>query len=282
MQDTPITISKILLKTSKISTIEIGSSGEQPVNPLAHCTLKWRYKRLWVSYTQQPQEPYLPSLDNEEWLVDCLKHSPVRVVCIEANLGGARLRLLADACEQAQKHIFLRIPPNRELFSKQQPILWWLQRVIEWNIAALLLLVLSPVILGLILLIRIFSAESVFSEQWRVGQRGKLFRVLRFRTMTVDAETRQQYRGKDQYSFTFLGRWLHRYHLDGIPQLVNVLRGEMKLFGSRACKLDEVALFSKSELRDLRMLPGVIGVFQETRKNPPLTPPRRGTGGSKV
>jgi len=80
--------------------------------------------------------------------------------------------------------------------------------------------------------------------------------------MTVDAETRQQqYRGKDQYSFTFLGQWLHRYHLDGIPELVNVLRGEMKLFGSRASTLDEVALFNKSELRELRMLPGIIGVF---------------------
>jgi lipopolysaccharide/colanic/teichoic acid biosynthesis glycosyltransferase len=260
MQDTPLRISKILLKTSKISTIQIGSSAEQPVNPLAHCALKWRYKRLWVSYTQQPQEPYLPSLDNEEWLIDCLKHSPVRVVCIEPNLGGARLRLWADACEQARKPIFLRIPINRELPSKQQPIRWWLKRVIEWSIAALVLLVLSPVILGVMLLMGIFSTEPVFSRQWRVGERGKLFRVLKFRTLTMDAETRQQYLGKEEESFTPLGKLLHQCRLDRLPQLVNVLRGEMKLFGPRAWTLDEVAGLSKSELQQLRMLPGIMGV----------------------
>ncbi|NES22939.1 MAG: sugar transferase, partial [Symploca sp. SIO3E6] len=196
MQDTPLTISKILLKTSKISTIEISSSAEQPINPLAHCTLKWRQKMLWVSYTEQPQQPYLPSLDNQEWLVDCLKYSRIQVVCVEPKLGGARLKLLADACEQAHKTIFLRIPLNRKLPSKQQPIRWRLQRVIEWSIAALLLLILSPVILGLMLLMGVFSTEPIFSQQWRVGERGKLFRVFKFRTMTVDAETRQQHQRK--------------------------------------------------------------------------------------
>ncbi len=265
MQDTPITISKILLKTSKISTIQIGASGEQPVNPLAHCTLKWRYKRLWVGYTEQPQEPYLPSLDNEDWLVDCLKHSPVQVVCIEPNVGEARLRLWADACEQAHKSIFLRIPLNRELPSKQQPIRWWLKRLIEWSVAALLLLLLSPVILGLMLLRSVFSVEPIFSRQWQVGERGKLFQVLKFRTMAVDAEAKQQYKGKEEDYFTPIGRWLHQYRLDRLPQLVNVLRGEMKLFGPHPRTLDELAQLSHAELQELRMLPGVISRSRKYR-----------------
>ncbi|NEP60427.1 MAG: sugar transferase [Symploca sp. SIO2G7] len=266
MQDTPLTISKILLKTSKISTIQIGPPAEQPVNPLAHCSLKWRQKLLWVSYIEQLQQPYLPSLDNEEWLANCLKHSRMQVVCVEPKLGEARLKLLADACEQAHKQIFLRIPLNREVPRKQQPVRWWLKRMIEWSIAALLLLVLSPVILGLMLLMRIFSAEPVFSRQWRVGERGKLFRIFKFRTMTVDAKTRQQYQGKDKDYFTPLGRWLNQYHLDGLPQLVNVLRGEIKLFGPHAWTLDEVAQLSQSELRELRRLPGIIGSYFYQRK----------------
>jgi len=257
MQDTPLTISKILLKTSKISTIQIGSSAEQPINPLANCTLKWRYKRLWVSYTEQPQQPYLPSLDNQEWLVDCLEHSPVQLICIEPNLGEARLKLWADASERAHKPIFLRIPCNRKLLSKQQPIRWWFKRVIEWSIAAVLVVLLSPVLLALMLLMYISSEEPVFSRQWRVGERGKLFRVFQFRTMTVDAQIRQQYQSKKEECLTPLGRWLHRYSLDGLPQLFNVLRGEMKLFGLRARALDEVAQLSKYELGELRILPGM-------------------------
>ncbi len=268
MQDTPITISKILLKTSKISTLEIGSSAKLPVNPLAHCTLKWRYKRLWVGYTQQPQEPYLPSLDNQEWLVDCLKHSPVQVVCIEPNVGEGRLRLWADACEQAHKSIFLRIPCKPELPSKKQPIRWWLKRVIEWNIAALLLLVLSPVILVAMLLMGVFSTEPIFSRQWRVGERGKLFQLLELHTMKAHAQTQdyqlignqnRHHKSEQKADITTSGGWLSKYVLDKLPQLVNVLRGEMSLVGPRPWSLDEAALLSKSEQQQLRMLPGVIG-----------------------
>ncbi|NES18041.1 MAG: sugar transferase, partial [Symploca sp. SIO3E6] len=104
------------------------------------------------------------------------------------------------------------------------------------------------------------STEPIFSQQWRVGERGKLFRVFKFRTMTVDAETRQQHQRKAQDGFTPLGRWLDQWNLDGLPQLFNVLRGEMKLFGLRAKTLDEVAQLNPSELRQLRMLPGIIGV----------------------
>ncbi len=94
---------------------------------------------LLVKQLGRVKQPYLPALDSKRSLVKCLQHSPVSLVSIDPKLGEALLRFWADACQEAQKPIFLSIPAGNK--PSNQP---WrqLQRLIDW-IAALVLLAIS-------------------------------------------------------------------------------------------------------------------------------------------
>ncbi len=230
-----------------------------------------------MSLEQQVKQPHLPSLESKQWLVECLKHSPVQLICIEPELGEAGLKFWADACEQANKSVFLRLPAAYKLPSKRCPRSWWLKRVIDWSAAALLLLILSPVMLGLVVLMLVHSPQPIFYQQWCVGERGKLFRLLKFRTMVMNAQTlhiqlmgnqKSLQRHKYAQNITPFGRWMHKYRLDELPQLFNVLWGEMSLVGPRPWALYDAARISPETRQQLNALPGIIGAKQvEARSN---------------
>jgi lipopolysaccharide/colanic/teichoic acid biosynthesis glycosyltransferase len=141
------------------------------------------------------------------------------------------------------------------------------------------LLLLTPVMLGVSLLIRLDSPGPVLFRQLRRGYRGRLFWVLKFRTMVVDAEQKLKdlersnesaggvlFKLRDDPRVTPLGRFLRRSSLDEFPQLINVLRGEMSLVGPRPLQLrdsDKLASldFEKYNHR-LQVLPGLTGPWQ--------------------
>ncbi|MBD2561703.1 MULTISPECIES: heterocyst development glycosyltransferase HepC [Nostoc] len=187
------------------------------------CTLQWRRGKLLVKSPGQVKQPYLPSLNSKRSLVECLQHSPVSLVSIDPKLGEALLRFWADACEEADKPMFLSIPASKKL--PNQP----LQRLIDWIAAFVLMLLASPVMLVLIVLMQVYSPGSLFCREWRVGERGKLFRTTRFCT----------------HNITPLGRWMGNYNLDNLPQLFNVLRGDMSLTGSRCWTLEDAVQLNK-------------------------------------
>ncbi|MFS0517850.1 heterocyst development glycosyltransferase HepC [Nostoc sp. UIC 10607] len=187
------------------------------------CALQWRRGKLLVKSPGQVKQPYLPSLNSKRSLVECLQHSPVSLVSIDPKLDEALLRFWADACEEADKPMFLSIPASKKL--PNQP----LQRLIDWIAAFVLLLLASPVMLVLIVLIQVYSPGSLFCHEWRVGERGKLFRTMRFCT----------------HNITPLGRWMGKYNLDNLPQLFNVLRGDMSLTGSRCWTLEDAVQLNK-------------------------------------
>ncbi|MEH1900683.1 MAG: heterocyst development glycosyltransferase HepC [Nostoc sp.] len=191
-----------------------------------YCTLHWRRGKLLVKPLGRVKQPYLPSLDSKRSLVECLQHSPVSLVSIDPKLGEALLRFWADACEEAKKPIFLSIPAGNKL--PNQP----LQRLIDWIAAFVLLLLVSPVMLGLIVLMQVYSPESLFCSEWRVGERGKLFQAIRFCTTT-------------KHNITPLGRWMRKSSLDNLPQLFNVLRGDMSLTGSSCWTLEDAVQLNK-------------------------------------
>ncbi len=156
------------------------STEQHQDHPSPYCTLLWRRGQLLVKSPGRvkQQQPYLASLYNEELLVECLKHSPVRLVSIDAKLGEAWLKFWAQACKQANKPIYLRLPSGNQRLKQGKP----LQRVFDWILALVLLLLVSPVMLGLVLLMQGYSAGSIFSYEWQVGEQGKLFRAFQFRT----------------------------------------------------------------------------------------------------
>ncbi len=230
-------------------TLEIYSPTEQQRSSHSpQCMLRWRQGQLLVSLSQQVEHPYLPPLESEQGLVECLKHSPVRLVRVDLSLGETKLKFWADACEQADKEIFLRIDGKHELLKRKTGAIWWMKRLIEWIIAALLLLLLSPFTLGLAWLILSQSPGPLFSRQWCVGERGKLFILLKFRT-TVDEKLHPQvmtHQGQgnlqkyeSESNVTPIGHWMRKYRLHELPQLLNVLGGEIGLAGPHLWTLSD-------------------------------------------
>jgi lipopolysaccharide/colanic/teichoic acid biosynthesis glycosyltransferase len=206
---------------STLSNVNIYSSVEQQHSShyLPRCILKWRHGQLFVSLGQQTKQPYISAFQTEQHLVECLKQSPVRLVRLHPTLGEATLKLWADACEQANKPVFLRRTIQKK-FQKQSQLSPQPKQWMDSIVAFLLLLLLSPIILATAILIYLNSPEEpIFPKQWYIGTGGKFFRLLKFHTAVAD----------DDSSTTPLIRWICKYNLDKLPQLFNVLRSEINL-----------------------------------------------------
>jgi len=208
------------MANSTLSNSKIYSSVEQQHSShyLPHCILKWRQGLLFVTLGSQSKQPYISAFETEQQLVECLKQSPVRLVCLHPTLGEATLKLWADACEQANKPVFLR-GTLQKTFQKQsllspQPKQW-----MDSIVAFLLLLLLSPIILAAAISIYLYSPEPIYPRQWYIGTGGKFFRLLKFPTRVANDDSRA----------TLLIRWMCKYNVDKLPQLFNVLRGEISL-----------------------------------------------------
>lgn len=142
-------------------------------------------------------------------------------------------------------------------------------------IAAAALLVLLALPMALIaVLVKIDSAGPVFFRQTRIGRAGEPFRMLKFRSMVVDAEMKLDslrshnqgsgplFKLKQDPRVTRLGRFLRRYSLDELPQLLNVLSGSMSLVGPRPPLPQEVEKYDKFAHRRLLIKPGITGLWQ--------------------
>ena len=148
------------------------------------------------------------------------------------------------------------------------------QRPLDVLGSLVLLLVLAPVLAGIALAIAATSPGGVVFRQTRVGRGGVPFTVLKFRTMLPDGDRlRAQLAAMDEGNgmlfkirrdprVTGVGRVLRRLSLDELPQLVNVLKGEMSLVGPRPALPEEVARYTEQERRRLSTRPGITGMWQ--------------------
>lgn len=267
-----MTASGVALTTSKISILEAPLLEKTSrANPLLNCDLKWRQDKLLIRPLNPVQKNCLPALRNEQWFRECLNSSSVQTICLDLDLNETGIKLWADACQAANKQARLRLPALQQLPQKRRPLSWQLKRLADRAAAAVLLLVLSPLMLVLAFLVAVSSPGPIFFQQWRVGQRGKLFRIMKFRTMVVDAEKQHHlvmgaqaglHKRKDDPRITSVGGWMRKYSLDELPQLFNVVRGEMSLVGPRPWALyDAVRINQECQVR-LNALPGITGAWQ--------------------
>ncbi len=153
-----------------------------------------------------------------------------------------------------------------------------LKRSFDLAAAAAGLLIISPLVGLIALAIKLDSSGPVFFKQIRVGRDGKPFRMIKFRSMVVDAEALKEalrsrsevgegmFKIADDPRITRIGRLLRRTSLDELPQLLNVLRGEMSLVGPRPLVIDEDAAILGVDRSRLHLPPGITGPWQVLRK----------------
>ncbi|WP_422116311.1 sugar transferase [Brachybacterium sp. UNK5269] len=150
------------------------------------------------------------------------------------------------------------------------------KRAFDVIASALLLLLLSPVLAVIALSVRLSDGGGAFFRQDRVGRDGERFEFLKFRSMVVDAEARRaeleqlardrgndvMFKMSDDPRITRVGKVLRRYSLDELPQLWNVLRGDMSLVGPRPALPQEVSDYDEDARRRLAVRPGITGLWQ--------------------
>jgi sugar transferase EpsL len=141
-----------------------------------------------------------------------------------------------------------------------------LKRPLELLLSMALLSGLSPILLLVALLIRINMGSPVLFSQQRPGLHGKPFELYKFRSMTSAIDRDGQLLPNNQ-RLTRLGKWLRATSLDELPQLFNVLKGELSLIGPRPLRMDYLPLYSEEQARRHDVLPGITGWAQTHGRN---------------
>lgn len=141
-----------------------------------------------------------------------------------------------------------------------------IKRLLDLSVAIVLLALLSPILLVLALLIRIRMGSPVLFRQIRPGLNARPFEMIKFRTM-LDAAGADGVPLPDSARLTPLGHFLRATSLDELPELWNVLRGDMSLVGPRPLLMEYVPLYSSSQVRRHEARPGVTGWAQVNGRN---------------
>jgi lipopolysaccharide/colanic/teichoic acid biosynthesis glycosyltransferase len=213
-----------------------------------HYNLKWRQKTLIIQRGLSAQTGITIALDQGDWAKDCIRRSPVQRVKLDRRFNAAELTFWADACAQSGKSVYLSLPSVAALPQKRKPLHWKTKCLIDRITAAIVLTLISPILLLLALLIHRSTAESILIREWQVGVRGRLYQAFYFRTQ-VDGKTIAH------------ADWIRRYHLDRLPKLFNVWRGEMSLVGACPRRLTDVPEIEPELHSRLNTLPGITGTW---------------------
>ncbi|MGO9469892.1 MAG: sugar transferase [Isosphaeraceae bacterium] len=185
-----------------------------------------------------------------------------------------------DSTAIAENEVHLQsLPLRTEEWISVEGLRFSVKRSVDFVGALLGLLFLSPIMVIVSLVIRLDSPGPVLFRQSRRGYRGRMFPVFKFRTMTVDAEQQLGaleesnesaggvlFKLRNDPRVTRVGSFLRRYSLDELPQLINVLRGEMSLVGPRPLQLRDSDLLlnlnPEAYSRRLQVIPGLSGPWQ--------------------
>ena len=141
-----------------------------------------------------------------------------------------------------------------------------MKRIFDFVVALAMLLLLSPLLLTLALIVRLFLGSPVLFTQSRPGLDGKPFLLRKFRSMRNEEDIDGNPL-PDEQRLNYFGLWLRRSSLDELPELLNVLRGEMSLVGPRPLLPEYLAYYTKEQSRRHEVLPGITGWAQVHGRN---------------
>ena len=236
--------------------------------------------------------PLLGSLDN---VTDAVHASGADTVAVAAgaSVSPARLRRLAwqlegtetdlvvaaGLMEVAGPRLHIRPMTGLPLLHVEEPEFAGARRmakaIVDRSLAAVAVVLCLPLLIGVWLAIRLTSPGPAIFKQVRTGRDGREFTLYKFRSMYSDAEARRaeladrneraeglMFKIRKDPRITPVGRWLRRFSLDELPQLINVLQGTMSLVGPRPPLPEEVALYQDDVRRRLLVKPGLTGLWQ--------------------
>jgi len=140
------------------------------------------------------------------------------------------------------------------------------KRIVDVIISIFLLFLLSPIFITIILFLYCKGYKRIFFRQRRPGQYGKIFKIIKFRTMQ-DLVDEKGVDLPDAFRITKIGIFLRRSSLDEIPQLFNVLRGDMSIVGPRPLLPEYIALYNERQIKRHEVKPGITGWSQINGRN---------------
>jgi exopolysaccharide biosynthesis polyprenyl glycosylphosphotransferase len=219
-------------------------------------------------------------------VIICTQHRPTVLQAIaDARECGLGVRVIPDlydgAAFGAQLHYLGDFPSLAVVHRSVPAIAMRLKRLLDIALSAAALLGLSPLLLTLALIVKFDSEGPVIYSSRRVGKKGRAFNCHKFRTMVSNADQLKTKLGhlneRDGVLFkiandpriTCAGRLMRKYSLDELPQIWNVLKGEMSLVGPRPPLVTEVKEYQLDYLRRLEAAPGITGLWQVEARNHP-------------
>ncbi len=239
---------------------------------------------------EQAQQGVLGSVDN---IWNLLKDHPVDTVVLCGAVEDEQHRMLLEAVISTGGRLLAVSRYDRLGWVRPSPVSYrslsfmeltvpslqaqqlWLKRGMDLLCSGLGLLLISPLLIFIALAIKLDSPGPVFFAQERVGRGGRTFRMLKFRTMRVGADSEKAllahlntsgdarlFKIPNDPRVTRVGTVLRKWSLDELPQLINVLRGEMSLVGPRPFFEKDLATYHEHHFGRLGALPGITGLWQ--------------------
>ncbi len=219
---------------------------------------------------------------DDVFITDNLDPDLIQRLADEAQQCRVAVKLVPDISQWATSWQCVGNLPVMVIRSEPIPkIGLFLKRTLDIVAASIGLIVLLPLLVVIGVLIRFDSSGPALYKSWRVGKKGAKFRCFKFRTMSVNADALKDklrslnqrvgptFKISDDPRITRIGKWLRKYSLDELPQLLNVLRGDMSLVGPRPHPLDDYSQYGLDHRLRLRVTPGLTGLWQITARMDP-------------
>lgn len=148
----------------------------------------------------------------------------------------------------------------------------FIKHILDKIFALILLILLSPILVILSIMVKVDSKGPIIFKQKRLGKNGVIFEMYKFRTMYVDApdlrnEDGSTFNSDDDPRVTKVGKLLRKTSLDELPQILNILKGEMSFIGPRPDLPDHFELYDENDKKKLYVKPGVTGYAQANGRN---------------
>ncbi len=251
---------KCFISVEPSSPARILLTASYPVYPLAQLPLLLRQEVV----------------DEVLFAVDSHILQSLEEVFLQCDEEGVRTRVAVDFFPHVNSDMYLERLGNTPLLTfnatPDDEIRLFMKRVIDVGIAVFALILLSPLFLLIAILVRLTSPGPSVFRQERCGLNGRRFTFYKFRSMVQDAEARKaevlhmSHRATatkvhNDPRLTSIGSFLRRFSLDELPQLVNILKGDMSLVGPRPAIPEEVAQYAVWQRRRLRMRPGLTCIW---------------------